>query len=80
MKIKMLCSAAGAGFAYRPGDKVDHKPDSDAHAWIACGVAEPDFGAAGAEQATAPPPPGVAVIRRRPRRATPPQQTLPGAA
>ena len=67
MKIKMLCSAAGAGFAYRPGDKVDHKPDGEAHAWISRGIAEPDLGQNGIEQATAPEPQGAAVIRRRPR-------------
>ena len=78
MKIEMLQSAAGPGFAYRPKQVVDHRPDSEAHAWVNAGVARPVVAespietaealtveAPPIETAEAPAAPAAAVVRRR---------------
>jgi len=40
MKIKLLTSIAGNGFAYSPGDEIDIE-DAEAQRWIKSGIATP---------------------------------------
>ncbi|MBS7545112.1 hypothetical protein [Ancylobacter oerskovii] len=41
MKIKMLTSLAGVGFALAPGDETDRFPDAEARRMVEAGYAVP---------------------------------------